>query len=207
MCDDLNTMSSALAYTGGPPYALADWESLDEDPGGNRVELIGGHFKVTPAPSYAHQAISDELRLLLRQALRREERSDLVAVSALGISVVEGMGFVPDISVVPAQSDGTIKVAASEVLLAVEVVSPRTRKDDRMVKPEAYAQAGVPFYWRVEPMPGAPPAIFCFQFDKGEYAESAVVESGWPATVKAAPVDVDLDVDVLYEQIFGAWSR
>lgn len=205
-------MSSALACTGGPPYALADWESLDEDPGGNRVELIGGHFKVTPGPSVAHQAISDALRSTLHQALLREDRTDLLAVSGVGISVVEGMGFVPDISVLPTPSDGTIKVAASEVLLAVEVVSPRTRKDDRMVKPEAYAQAGVPFYWRVEPMPGAPPAIFCFQLAKGrlanaEYAESAVAESGRPVAVKAAPVDVELDVDALYEQIFGGWSH
>ncbi|GAB2659147.1 Uma2 family endonuclease [Saccharopolyspora gloriosae] len=196
-------MSSALAYASGPPFTLADWESLEHDPDGNRVELIGGHFQVTPAPSYVHQGLNDELRLVLRQALRAEGRSDLFAVSGIGVSLFEGMGFIPDISVLQAQRDGTVKVEAAEVLLAVEIVSPRTRKDDRMIKPDAYAQAGVPFYWRVEPIPGDPPTILCFELTNGVYVKSCVVESGVPATVKAAPVPVDLDVDVLYDLVFG----
>lgn len=196
-------MSSALACASGPPFTLADWESLEHDPDGNRVELIGGHFQVTPAPSYVHQGLNDELWLVLRQALRAEGRSDIVARSGLGVSLVEGMGFIPDISVVRAQSDGTVKVVAADLLLAVEIVSPRTRKDDRMIKPGAYAQAGVPFYWRVEPIPGEPPAIVCFELDDGVYIKSCVVESGHPTTVKAAPVPVDLDVDRLYGLALG----
>jgi Uma2 family endonuclease len=40
-----------------------------------------------------------------------------------------------------------------QVVIAVEVVSPGTRKRDRFYKPEAYAQAGVPHYWRIEQEP------------------------------------------------------
>ncbi|WP_243789995.1 Uma2 family endonuclease [Saccharopolyspora gloriosae] len=196
-------MSSALAYASGPPFTLADWESLEHDPDGNRVELIGGHFQVAPAPSYVQQGLNEELWLVLRQALRAEGRSDLIPKNGLGVSLFKGMGFVPDISVLRAQDDGTIQVEAMEVLLAVEIVSPRTRRNDRVIKPAAYAQAGVPFYWRVEPIPGEPPTILCFELANGVYTKSCVVESGSPVTVKAAPVPVDLDVDRLYDLALG----
>lgn len=205
-CDYPETMCSDFVFTDARPYTLADWEALVEAPAGHRVELIGGRLEAVPVPGMAHQIFRDEFLFFLRRALR-SGRGDLLAITAVGVSVVEGMGFIPDVVVVPLQRDGAVKVCAADLRLVIEVVSPRTREHDRMVKPAAYAQAGVPFYWRVEPIPGAPPAVFCFQLSAGHYAESAVVESGRPATVKAAPVDVDLDVDVLYEQIFGGWSH
>lgn len=202
MCKDEDTMSTALAHPGGP-HTLADWESLDHDSDGNRVELIGGHLHVTPAPGFTHQIFSDELRFELRQALREYDRHDLVAVSAIGVAVTEEMGFIPDIVVAPVPADGAVKISAADTLLAVEIVSPRTRKSDRLTKPAAYAEAGVPYYWRVEPIPGDAPTIVCFELVDGEYAKRHVVESEAPVAVKAAPVPVELDVDALYGRIFG----
>ncbi|MGK5518006.1 Uma2 family endonuclease [Micromonospora sp. URMC 107] len=40
-----------------------------------------------------------------------------------------------------------------DVILAVEVVSPGTRRTDRFAKPGEYAAAGIPFYWRIEQDP------------------------------------------------------
>lgn len=37
-----------------------------------------------------------------------------------------------------------------DVQLAVEVVSPGSRRRDRSVKPYMYAEAGIPHFWRVE---------------------------------------------------------
>ncbi|MGC4803851.1 hypothetical protein [Micromonospora sp. DT233] len=37
-----------------------------------------------------------------------------------------------------------------EVVLTVEIVSPSTRSIDWVLKPALYAQAGIPFHWRVE---------------------------------------------------------
>jgi hypothetical protein len=42
------------------------------------------------------------------------------------------------------------KYEPHEVVHAVEIVSPNTRSIDRVLKPTLYAQAGIPFYWRIE---------------------------------------------------------
>jgi Uma2 family endonuclease len=39
---------------------------------------------------------------------------------------------------------------SSTVLLAVEIVSPSTHPQDRIIKPRIYAGAGIEFYWRFE---------------------------------------------------------
>lgn len=109
-------------------------------------------------------------------------RRDLYAVSAIGVAVTEEMGFIPDIVVAPVPADGAVKISAADTLLAVEIVSPRTRKSDRLTKPAAYAEA---------------------ELLGGEYAKRHVVESEAPVAVKAAPVPVELDVDALYGRIFG----
>lgn len=41
----------------------------------------------------------------------------------------------------------------ADVVLAVEIVSPGTRRIDRFAKPGEYAAAGIPFYWRIEQDP------------------------------------------------------
>lgn len=116
-------MSSALAHSAGS-YTLADWESLDHDSDGNRVELIGGHFHVTPAPGFTHQSLSDELRFELRAALLEHDRTDLVAVSAIGVAVTQDMGFIPDIVVVPVPP-ATVKAAPAPVELDVDSLYER----------------------------------------------------------------------------------
>ncbi|MBF8172135.1 Uma2 family endonuclease [Streptomyces olivaceus] len=59
----------------------------------------------------------------------------------------------PDVSVVRAEAVTGINQTsfrAEDVLLAVEVVSPESESRDRTTKPQKYAAAGIPNYWRVE---------------------------------------------------------
>ncbi len=42
------------------------------------------------------------------------------------------------------------EVAAADVVLAAEIVSPSTKSIDQLTKPAFYAQAGIPFYWLIE---------------------------------------------------------
>ena len=46
---------------------------------------------------------------------------------------------------------GQALAASTDVLLAVEVMSPSSVSTDRVSKPAQYAAAGIPYFWRLEP--------------------------------------------------------
>jgi Uma2 family endonuclease len=64
-------------------------------------------------------------------------------------------------------------------MLVVEVVSPSTRRRDRIEKPAGYADAGVPHYWRIEQNPVH---MYAYDLIDGRYelvadsAEELIVE-------------------------------
>jgi Uma2 family endonuclease len=61
--------------------------------------------------------------------------------------------------------------------LVVEVVSPRTRKTDRFLKPAEYAAAGIPCFWRVELEPE--PVVHGFRLDAGRYEPTEALPVPW----------------------------
>lgn len=194
-------MSSALADHGGR-FTADDWEQLDHDASGPRIELIGGEFRLTPAPAYNHQAISDELLCVLRDALRAAGRRDLRVISAVGVRLSPPHVYIPDLAVVRKQRPGTTTLTAADLLLAVEIVSPRSRRTDRMEKPPAYADAGVPHYWLVEPSNSRPPVVVCFELERGRYVERARVTAEESPTTVKGPVPVELDVRDLVDGLY-----
>ncbi|MGH3941095.1 MAG: Uma2 family endonuclease [Pseudonocardiaceae bacterium] len=48
------------------------------------------------------------------------------------------------------------RLAAPDVLLAVEIISPGSRSVDLHLEPYEYAEAGIPHYWIVDLDPPAP---------------------------------------------------
>ncbi|WP_218022246.1 Uma2 family endonuclease [Nocardia amamiensis] len=63
----------------------------------------------------------------------------------------------PDITIVDAVADTGLDQTTyqpADVVLAVEVVSPDSVERDRKRKPQLYAQAGIPHFWRVENVDG-----------------------------------------------------
>ncbi|MFF2040004.1 Uma2 family endonuclease [Kitasatospora sp. NPDC058170] len=79
------------------------------------------------------------------------------------------------------------------VVLTVEVVSPGTRAADRFRKPGQYAEAGIPYYWRVERGLDNLPIVHEFHRDeeKGVYLPVAQHE-GVLRTSVPYPVEIDL---------------
>jgi len=117
---------------------------------GNRREVIDGDLFVTPAPALLHQRAVNELLSLLRDYARQiggeafASPSDIVLTDAALVQ--------PDLFVVPRQA-GVRLTAWSQVatlLLAVEVLSPRTARRDRTVKRALYQAQHVPEYWVVD---------------------------------------------------------
>ena len=130
-----------------PSYTVDDLFTLPEN--GNRYQVFGGSLVMSPAPAPLHQIVSFELQKLLDPLV---EPHGARAPATIAVRVTDEDGPVPDIIVVAAAElrglTGAVPVAA--VRTVVEVVSPSSALLDRSAKPDLYADAGIPCYWRVE---------------------------------------------------------
>ncbi|MEO3774182.1 Uma2 family endonuclease [Micromonospora sp. B9E7] len=129
-------------------YTLEDLLALPDD--APRVELVDGVIQVTPSPTLGHQDISFLLRLWLHSRVPGHLR----VAQAVGVGLSRNTSRQPDLLLCRADvpSDRST-LRPSDVVLAVEIVSPGTRRIDRFAKPGEYAAAGIPFYWRIEQDP------------------------------------------------------
>ncbi len=129
-------------------YTIEDVLALPDD--APRVELRDGVMLVVPSPTVGHQNIANLVWMWLRERAPR----DYFATTAVGVLVGNSDTFEPDVLLLRSRpSMDSHFVTAEQVLLAVEVVSPGTRRRDRFEKPADYAAMGIPFYWRIEQSP------------------------------------------------------
>jgi Uma2 family endonuclease len=139
------------------PLTVADYVALGEDPEGARYELQDGNLVMAASPFPRHQ------RCLLRLGGRLEAQ------------LPDDLDVFPDVDVdlqlVPPTHPGTVRrpdlvvvsraeyerrereggvLRASEVVLAIEIVSPGSERTDHTVKHLEYADAGMPYHWVVD---------------------------------------------------------
>jgi Uma2 family endonuclease len=130
-----------------PSYTVDDLFTLPEN--GNRHQVFGGSLVMSPAPAPRHQVVADELRALFKPLVRPH---GAMPVTAVAVRVTDVDGPVPDVTVADAVElrglTGAVPRAAA--FTVVEVVSPSSAFLDRGTKPDLYAEAGIPCYWRVE---------------------------------------------------------
>jgi Uma2 family endonuclease len=157
------------------------------------TELIDGSLVfVSPRKSFHSLAMT-----LLEQRLRPQTPGDLRVRREMTIVVNRWNRPEPDISIVKAEAvlaSGTeTAYAAEDVLLAVEVMSPESEARDRGRKPQLYAEAGIPHFWRVEQGQGRLPVVYVFEL---ETATSVYVPTGiYHDHIKhAVPFTIDLDL-------------
>lgn len=98
---------------------------------------------------------------------------------------------VPDIAVVRNAALDGATLGPSDVLLAVEVMSPSSVSNDRVTKPAQYAAAGIPFYWRIEM---DPPQLVQHALEDGVYRE---LGRGGGSVQVTEPVTMTVDLDAL----------
>ena len=118
---------------------------------GNRYEVIDGELYVTPAPSWTHQTAVLELAVVLRPYVQSHGIGHVIISPADVLFGPRNM-VEPDLFVVPLV-EGAPPHAWEQVgrlLLAVEVLSPSTRRTDRGPKLDLYQRKGVPEYWVVD---------------------------------------------------------
>jgi Uma2 family endonuclease len=118
---------------------------------GRQHEIIYGELYEMPPPSLAHQEIVIRLILLLAGAVERIAAELLCA--PIGVFMPDTEPVQPDLLVLTRdrlhlKSERGIEGAPA---LVVEVLSPSTRKHDRVTKRLLYAHGGVREYWLVDP--------------------------------------------------------
>lgn len=129
---------------------LEEWDALELDEA-RRWELVEGGIVMTPRPRPFHQLVSRNLSQLIRVTLP----ATLVVLQEVEITVEARFPPTvrdPDLVVVNRSvvDRNPARVDASDVVLVVEIVSPGSRRTDRVMKAYEYAKAGIEHYWIVD---------------------------------------------------------
>lgn len=122
-----------------------------------RYETVYGELLVTPAPAPPHQLVVGRLfRLLASYVEMAASHLHLIASPA---DVSWGRSDVlvqPDLFVVPIEEARAMRWdAITRLHLAIEVVSPSSRRADRYTKRRLYQDMGTPAYWLIDVEAGA----------------------------------------------------
>jgi Uma2 family endonuclease len=138
------------AATSSVKFTYEDFLNFPSD--GKRHEIIDGEHYVTPSPNTKHQTISMNVSVALALYLKQHPIGRVFAapfdVAFSDLDVVE-----PDILYISRERAGVLtdQHVHGAPDLAVEIVSPGTRKTDEITKRKLYERFGVQEYWVVDP--------------------------------------------------------
>ncbi|GIE75142.1 hypothetical protein Aph02nite_10920 [Actinoplanes philippinensis] len=176
-----------------PPAEGFTADDLDQIPDlPSHAELIDGSLILVSPQKRFHMRM---LRLL-ENALTECAPRDRFLVSR-EMSVVLGPRQRPEPDLIVIHADAEIDDDASwypaeAVVLAIEVVSPESLIRDRHRKPQLYAEAGIPYFWRVENRDGKP-VVYAYALDPaiGEYTPLTIFRERVQLP-DPFPLDIDL---------------
>ncbi len=171
-------MVTSMTVSVGLPQSRAltrdDLDATPED--GHRYELIDGILVVTPSPSFAHQSAVFELYSLLRAGCPPELK---VLGAPFGVVLADDTVVEPDLLVAP-RADFSARDLPGPPLLAVEVLSPSTRRFDLLLKRSRYEAAGCLCYWVVDP---DVPSLTAWELRDGAYVLVGEASGDHPLTL------------------------
>jgi Uma2 family endonuclease len=159
------------------------WDDLQELPDdGRRYELVDGVLLVSPAPVPLHQIVITNLVVALHPVLPK----DCCVLSApVDWHISKHTVFEPDVVIVR-KPDPEARYVEEAPLLAVEVLSPSTKLRDLGLKRRCYGDAGLPWYWIVDPKK---PRLTVLRLVGDRFVEEAAV-TGDEEYVATEPVKV-----------------
>jgi Uma2 family endonuclease len=169
------------------PWTEEEFAALPDIPA--RVELVDGVLVVSPLSAVPHHRLVYELTHLLRTTCP-DGRWE--ALPGANVRLWRDHIRIPDVVVARSGLD-VLHVPVAEVLLLVEVTSPGNFRQDRIVKHGDYAEAGVPFYLRVDLHDGLDEVrASAFELVDGVYREYATAPDGMLRLDRPWPLDADL---------------
>lgn len=178
-----------------PPEDGWTWDQVQELDVPFDWDLVDGKIVVRGMAKVWHQLVRD--RLYVRLDLARQ--APYAVMSEQAVMFDEHNVPKPDVIVFDKTGLDALTldcIPVTKAVLAIEIVSPGSRKDDRFLKPGMYAEAGIDYYWRVERGEDSVPVVHEFwrHHEAGVYAPSPEqpTHTGKLTTDVPFPVDIDL---------------
>jgi Uma2 family endonuclease len=118
--------------------------------------------------------------------------ADLEVLQEINVEIPGGRLCQPDVVVVDAAFADTepTRFPGHALRLVVEIVSPGSHPQDRIIKPQLYAEAKIPAYWRLETEKS--PQLIVSELRRGRYVQVVVVGAG-QRTVLPGPFSIEVD--------------
>ncbi|WP_214408939.1 Uma2 family endonuclease [Sphaerisporangium fuscum] len=175
-----------------PPQDGFTAESLDHIPDlPAHTELIDGSLVLVSPQASFHTVTT----FVLEYGLRKHAPEELRIRREMSIILDPRQRPEPDIIAIKATADlgpDTTAYQASDVVLAVEVVSPDSETRDRERKPQLYAAAGIPHFWRVEQSHGKA-TVYVYELDPATKAY-ALMGIHHDKLQLSLPFEIDIDL-------------
>lgn len=154
-----------------------------------RVELVDGALLVSPLSAIPHSRMIKNVTFLLDQSC---PDPGWEALPGARVKLWPEHIREPDVVVIRAGLQEK-KVDVADVLMLVEVTSPGNLRQDMIVKHGDYAEAGVPFYLRIDLHTGIDAlTASAFELIDGAYRECASAPDGILRLPRPWPVEADL---------------
>ncbi|MBB6172270.1 Uma2 family endonuclease [Nocardiopsis mwathae] len=174
-----------------PPdgYTAEDLDRIPDLP--PHTELIDGSLVFVSPQKVFHMVTKHLLFARLDQAVP----DHLLVAAEVTVTLGKRQRPEPDLLVLKADYENDLdqsNYTADAVELAIEIVSPDSEERDRERKPQLYAEAGIPHFWRIE-NDGGNPVVYVYELDPATkaYALTAIHRDRLKVTV---PYDMDIDI-------------
>jgi Uma2 family endonuclease len=158
-----------------------DFAALPDD--GKHYELLAGVLYVNPSPGLPHQHAAKVAFLEIREYFEGKGLGE-VFFAPFDVILSEYDAAEPDVIVVAGASQFSRRGVEGPPALVVEVVSPSSRRYDRVTKAARYLTLGVEHYWIIDP---ESKHLVCQRAEHGEWIVVAegresdtVCDPSWP---------------------------
>ena len=172
-------------------YTYQDYLKMPDEPG-FKLEILDGYLVKEPAPNIVHQSIIGKLYLVFHGYFEKYDPEGYVFLSPLDVTLRDISVVQPDLIYIAGGKNEFIEKNRIDgpPTLAVEVISPSSRRKDRMQKLQIYQREGVEHYFIIDP---EDETLECYQLKDGIYS---LVASGFDDDVVSHPVYVGLDISL-----------
>src|SRR5438445_12603006 len=134
------------------PMKLTYEDYVDLPNDGRRYEILDGELEVSPAPAPKHQAVSRNLLWIVHGHVQ-ERGLGSVYYAPIDVILADTSIVQPDLVFIAAARESIVSGRGIEGApdLAVEILSPRSVRRDRVAQAALYARYGIRHYWLADP--------------------------------------------------------